>query len=358
MNASGSTTHVALTGTREVNARHPFDEAALARRLEQSLPGFGAPMRVLQFEGGQSNPTFLLETSGGRYVLRKKPPGKLAPSAHAIDREYRVLRALHGQGLPVPRALLYCEDDSIIGTPFYVMEHVAGRIFTDPTAPSLSAAERFDAYDSMNAALAQLHQVDWRAAGLADFGRTERYVERQIERWTRQYRDSRSETVAAMDQVHQWLVANLPAEGPVAIAHGDYRIGNLLYDERRPVVAAVLDWELATLGHPYADLAFNCMTYRLPPGDPLVPGLSGLDLAALGIPSEDEYLRAYARRTGSDPRPQWRFFMAFSLYRAAAIQHGVYARARAGAASSGLAERFGALHRVTAEAAWRVICEP
>ncbi|HEY0941982.1 MAG TPA: phosphotransferase [Steroidobacter sp.] len=343
----------AATGAQPVSTKHRFDETSLLRYLDQSLPGFAGPMRVWQFAGGQSNPTFLLDAASGKYVLRKKPPGKLLPSAHAIDREYRVLRVLKDAGLAVPRVHLYCDDASIIGTPFYVMEYVAGRIFTDPALPTLSREERRAAYDSMNAALASLHRVDWRAE-LADFGRPERYAQRQIERWSKQYQTTKTEVVPAMDEVQTWLLANVPPEGPTSIAHGDYRIGNLLYDANRPSVAAILDWELSTIGHPYADLAFNCMCYYFPPGDSIASGLAGLDLKALGIPSEDEYLEAYALRTGNDPRPQWRFFMAFSLYRTAAIQQGVYARALAGNASSTLAERFGDLYRTTAATAWDV----
>lgn len=341
-------------GTRAVRERHRFDDAALARHLQGALEGFSPPLEVRQFDSGQSNPTFLLHTPGGDYVLRKKPPGKLLPSAHAIDREYRVLRALRDAGVPVPRVHLWCEDEMLIGTPFYVMDYVPGRIFTDPSLPGLDAAERHAAYDSMNAALAQLHRVDWRAVGLGDFGRPERYAERQIERWAKQYQAAKTDAVPEMDEVHAWLAANVPPEGPVGIAHGDYRLGNLIYDEREPRVVAILDWELATIGHPFADLAYNCMSYHFPPGDSLTAGVKGLDLHALGIPSEAEYLEAYARRTGSDPRPQWRFFMAFSLYRAAAIQQGVYARALAGNASSTLASQFGTLYRETVRLAWEI----
>lgn len=344
----------AFPGTHPVSERHRFDEAALAEYLRRELPGFAPPLQILQFQGGQSNPTFLLSAASGTYVLRKKPPGKLLASAHAIDREWRVLRALQDAAVPVPRVLHYCESEAVVGTPFYVMEYLAGRIFTDPALPGLAPAERRAAYDSMNAALAQLHQVDWRAAGLGDFGRPERYAERQIERWSRQYQATQTEPVAEMDAVREWLAAHLPEEETAAIAHGDYRIGNLVYAEREPRVLAVLDWELATIGHPLADLAFNCMSYHFPPDESLAPGLCGLELEILGIPSEPQYLEAYARRTGRDPRPHWRFFMAFSLYRAAAIQQGVHSRALAGNASSPLAGRFGALYRRTAKLAWEV----
>lgn len=341
-------------GTRPVRERHAFDEVALARHLQKALDGFAPPLRVRQFDSGQSNPTFLLQSAGGEFVLRKKPPGKLLPSAHAIDREYRVLRALRDSGVPVPRVRLWCDDDAVIGTPFYVMDYIPGRIFTDPSLPGLDPANRRAAYDSMNAALAQMHCIDWRAAGLEGFGRPERYAERQIERWGRQYEAAKTDSVPEMDQTHAWLAANLPPEGPVSIAHGDYRIGNLIFDEHEPRVIAVLDWELATIGHPFADLAYNCLTYHFPPGDSPAAGLAGLDLAELGIPSEDSYLDAYARRTGNDPRPEWRFFMAFSLYRTAAIQQGVYARSLQGNASSTQASLFGALYRQSARLAWEI----
>ncbi len=337
--------------TRAVSPRHRIDEAALSRWLESHLRGFAGPLAVTQFTGGQSNPTFHLSTPGAAYVLRKKPPGELLPSAHAIDREYRVIGALAGGAVPVPRTRLYCEDASVIGTAFYVMDYVPGRIFTDPLLPGMASAERAAIYDAMNATLASLHAFDWRAAGLADFGKPERFVERQVARWSRQYAATKTGDEPAMDEVMRWLDAHRPDEERAAIAHGDFRIGNLIFEPQEPKVAAVLDWELATIGHPFADLAYNCMSYHLPAGHPVSAAFAGADLAGLGIPGEAEYLEAYARRSGLDPRPNWRFYLVFSLFRVAAIQQGVYARALKGNASSDQAALFGQSYRMVAQTA-------
>lgn len=341
-------------GTRPVSSRHSFDEAALADWLEDNLEGYAGPLGVTQFAGGQSNPTFHLSTGRGEYVLRKKPPGELLPSAHAIDREYRLIGALCGSAVPVPRTRVYCDDASVIGTAFYVMDYVAGRIFTDPLLPGLANAERSRIYDSMNEALANLHAFDWRAAGLADFGKPERFVERQIARWSRQYAASKTDDEPAMDRVMQWLGDNRPEDERAAIAHGDFRLGNLICAPDTPKVVAILDWELATVGHPFGDLAYNCMTYHLPAGDPISPGFLGVDVASLGIPSEAEYLAAYARRSGLDPRPHWRYYLVFSLFRVAAIQQGVYARALKGNAASDQARLFGDSCRMVARTAKRL----
>jgi aminoglycoside phosphotransferase (APT) family kinase protein len=343
------------SGTRAVAPQHSFDEARLLAWLSSNLPGFAGPLSVRQFEGGQSNPTFLLLSPGGLCVLRKKPPGALAPSAHAIDREYRVLTALANTDVPAPRPLAYCEDDAIIGTPFYVMEYVQGRIFTDPSLPGLSRAERAAIYDAMNYTLARLHVVDWRAAGLEDFGRPDSYFARQVARWGKQYELTRTGApVEDMDALLEWLLRNIPDDEAAAVAHGDFRIGNLVFHGTEPRVAAVLDWELATIGHPVADLAYNCMTYHLPKDDPVASGFVGVDLEALGIPSEADYMAAYGRRTGRDPAPLWRFAMAFSLFRTAAIQQGVFARSLQGNASSSLASHFGDSFGRVANAGWRV----
>jgi aminoglycoside phosphotransferase (APT) family kinase protein len=341
-------------GTRPVASRHRFDEAALAGWLERHLEGYAGPLAVTQFSGGQSNPTFHLATGSGEYVLRKKPPGELLPSAHAIDREFRVIRSLSGSGVPVPHARAYCDDASLIGTAFYVMDYVAGRIFTDPLLAGMTPGERARIYDAMNEALANLHAFDWRAAGLGDFGKPERFVERQIARWSKQYAASRTDDEPAMESVMQWLGEHLPSDERAAIAHGDYRLGNLIFAPDAPTVAAILDWELATIGHPFSDLAYNCMTYHLPAGHPISPGLVGADLARLGIPGEEAYLAAYARRSGLDPRPHWRFYVAFSLFRVAAIQQGVYARALKGNASSDQAAMFGESYRMVAQTALRL----
>ncbi len=341
-------------GTHPVAPRHAFDTAALAAWLSQHVDDFAGPLEVLQFAGGQSNPTFLLTTPDGEYVLRKQPSGELLPSAHAIDREYRVLRALAGSSVPVPAVRGYCDDARIVGTPFYLMDYQPGRIFTDPLLPGLTSAERADAYDAMNAALARLHAFDWREAGLADYGKPENFVARQLARWSKQYLASRTDHVPAMERLGAWLAAHIPDDEQAAIAHGDFRLGNLIYGADTLRVVAVLDWELSTIGHPFSDLAFNCMTYHLPAGHPISAGLVGADLVALGIPGEDAYLDAYARRSGLDPRPHWRFYMAFSLFRTAAIQQGVYARALRGNASSAAASRFGESYRLVAEAGLRL----
>ncbi len=342
-------------GTKPVSERHRFDAAALEAWLSRHLPDFAGPLAIRQFEGGQSNPTFLLQAGAGEYVLRKKPPGKLLPSAHAIDREFRILRALAGSGVPVPCARVYCDDETVIGTPFYVMDYQPGRIFTDPLLPGVEPTERAAIYDAMNDALARLHRVDWAAAGLSDFGRTENFVQRQVARWAGQYEATRTADLPAMDQLRDWVLENVPAGDDVTIVHGDFRIGNLIFDAAAPRVVAVLDWELSTLGHPLSDLAFNCMTYHLPAGDPVAAGFVGADIGALGIPSEAGYLQAYARRTGRDPARNWRFFMAFSLFRTAAIQQGVHARAVQGNASSPLAALFGKTWPMVAEQGWRLV---
>jgi aminoglycoside phosphotransferase (APT) family kinase protein len=349
---SGSKPPVA--GAGPVRERHRFDAAALTDWLTGHLPGFDGPLELLQFSGGQSNPTFLLHAASGDYVLRKQPPGKLLPSAHAIDREYRVMGALAGSGVPVPRMRLYCEDASVIGTPFYVMDFVPGRIFDDPLLPGLSPDERSAVYLEMGERLAALHAFDWRAAGLEDFGRHAGYVERQLARWGKPFAPGGGADSPLMSRLLEWLAGRLPAADEVSLTHGDYRLGNLIYAPGAPRVLAVLDWELATLGHPLADLAFNCMTYHLPAGHPVAPGFVGVDLAALGIPDEASYLAAYARALGLDAIPDWRFFMVFSLFRTAAIQHGVWQRARQGNAASATAALFGESYRMVADAGWQL----
>ena len=325
-----------------------INETALARYLETAMSGFRGPLRLTRFMGGQSNPTFLLATEERNYVLRKKPDGELLASAHAIDREYRVIEALSRDGFPAPRAYHYCDRADLIGVAFYVMEHVPGRIIADPALPGFSPEDRAAIYSSMNETLARLHRVDWRGAGLVDFGRPDRYAERQIERWRRQSQSADIAPIPEMERLHDWLADNVPADELAALTHGDYRLGNLMLDPSAPRVAAVLDWELSTIGHPFADLAFNCMAYYFPPAAGPASGIAGLDLAALGIPSEQQYLDDYSRRTGFDPRPHWRFFMTLSLYRTAAIQQGVYARALAGQANSPEAGVFARVCRTTA----------
>ena len=327
-----------------------FDVGVLTAWLDAHLDGFAGPMQVLQFTAGQSNPTFLLTTSQAEYVLRKQPPGVLLPSAHAIDREYRIMRALAGTGVPVPTTRIYCSDAAVIGTPFYLTDFQSGRIFTDPLLPVMTPRDRAAAYDAMNTTLAQIHAVDWRAAGLADYGRPGRFIERQLSRWHKQIAAHCSGDLADLDRLGTWLASHVPDHELATITHGDFRIGNLIYASNTPSVAAVLDWELSTIGHPFSDLAYNCMSYHLPAGHPVSPGFVGADLAALGIPDEDTYLAAYAERCGHDARPDWRFYMAFSLFRTAAIQFGVYTRALRGNASSATAGQFGDSYRMVAQA--------
>jgi aminoglycoside phosphotransferase (APT) family kinase protein len=301
-----------------------FNEAALARYLKAHIPGFNGPCEVRQFQGGFSNPTFHLQTPARAYVLRKKPPGQLLHSAHAVDREYRVLKALQESAVPVPHVHVLCTDEKLIGTIFYVMDYVQGRVFTNPLLPGCSPAERRAMYDSTNDVLAKLHNVDYRAVGLTDFGKPSGYVARQVSRWSQQYMLSTLGNTPAMNQLMEWLPQHLPKQDEATIAHGDYRIGNLLFHPTEPRAVAVLDWELSTIGHPLGDLAYCCSAYHLPSATGR--GFAGADLAALGIPSEAEFLESYRRRTGRSEIPNWTFFIVFSLFRSAAILAGVYRR--------------------------------
>lgn len=319
----------------EPSPAHRFDESRLAAYLAGRIDGFDGAMTVRQFQGGQSNPTFLLETAAGKLVLRKKPPGVLLPSAHQIEREFRAITALDGTGVPAPRPLLLCEDSAVIGAPFYLMRHVDGRIFDHPRADEAPADQRGGLYAAMAQTLAALHRLEPQAVGLADFGRPDNYLARQIDRWSRQYRASLVEGADPnMERLGRWLPDNLPRRSRVAIAHGDYRLGNLIFAPDAANVAAILDWELATLGDPLSDLAYCCLPYRLPGDVPGVKGLDGLDLKSLGLPGETEFVETYRQAAGLDDIDHWPFYLAFSLFRLAAIVQGVYARAVAGNASS------------------------
>ncbi len=343
----------------DVLPQHQFDEAALEAYLSAHLDGFQGPARVQQFQGGQSNPTFLIsDASGARFVLRKKPPGKLLPSAHMIEREFRAMRALSGSAAPVPNARLLCEDAGIIGTPFYVMDHIDGRVLSDVALDGFSTAERAALYDGMNATLAALHSVDWRAAGLSDFGKPEQYIQRQVERWSKQFVATKGDSdIPAMERLMDWLPRAVPAGEEVTIVHGDFRLGNLMLHKTEPRVVAILDWELATLGHPLPDLAYNCMAYHLPAGIKQFPGLVGVDLAASGIPTEAEYVSAYCQRTGRAGIPDWPYYLAFAFFRIAAICQGVYARALAGNAADRKALAYGEVARAAAETGWRFVSD-
>ncbi|HUS54242.1 MAG TPA: phosphotransferase [Thermohalobaculum sp.] len=317
----------------EHDAAH-LDIDAVERYLAANVPGFRRPVVATKFGVGQSNPTFLLESPSGSLVLRRKPPGVLLKSAHAVDREFRVQQALAGTDVPVAPMHILCEDEGVIGSMFYVMAFQPGRHFMEPTLPNLSAPERGAVFDEMNRVLAALHSVDYQAVGLGDFGKPGSYFARQIGRWTQQYRASETETLVDMDALIDWLDANLPADdGRVSLVHGDYRIDNMIFAADRPRIAAVLDWELSTLGHPFSDLAYQCMQWRMPVG-PEGRGLAGVDRKAEGIPTEAEYIEAYCRRMGLSGIAGFDFCLAFSFFRMAAIVQGVKKRGLEGNASN------------------------
>jgi aminoglycoside phosphotransferase (APT) family kinase protein len=349
-----------FTGTRPVADSHAFDTAALHAHLERALPGFAGPLTVEQFKGGQSNPTYKLLTPGCAYVMRTKPgpAARLLPSAHAIEREFRVMHALAGSQVPVPQMLLLCEDEAVIGRAFYVMQFVGGRVLWEQSLPALERPERGAVYDEMNRVIAELHKVDVTAAGLAGYGKPGNYFDRQIGRWSKQFLASTTEPIAEMHRLIDWLPAHIPASArddtQVSIVHGDYRLDNLVFAADAPRVVAVLDWELSTLGHPLADFSYHCMAWHIPPGT--FRGIGGLDHAALGIPSEADYVRRYCERTGR-PDPQavmadWNFYLAYNLFRLASITQGIAKRVVDGIASSAQARATGASTRALAEMAW------
>jgi aminoglycoside phosphotransferase (APT) family kinase protein len=340
------------SGTMPVRDGLGFDTEPLRAWMEREVEGFAGPLTVEQFRGGQSNPTYKLTTPSRAYVLRRKPPGKLLPGAHAVEREYRVLAALAAQGFPVPRVHGLCLDDAVIGTPFYVMDMVEGRIFWEADFPEVPREERPAYFDAMNRTIAQLHKIDPEAAGLGDYGRPGNYFERQIARWSKQYLgDEEAGRVPAMDRLVEWLPANLPdAEDETRVIHGDFRCDNMIFHPERPEVIAVLDWELSTLGHPLADFTYHLMVYRMPAG--VSTGLAGRDLAALNIPSEADYVAAYCRRTGRDSIADVDFYMAFNMFRLAAIVHGIKGRLARGTAASAHADRMAASLDGLAELAW------
>ncbi|MBZ9700106.1 MULTISPECIES: phosphotransferase family protein [unclassified Mesorhizobium] len=312
-----------------------LDQAALSPYLEARIPGFAGLSAIEKFKSGQSNPTYLLTAASGCYVLRAKPPGQLLKSAHQVDREFRVMSALSGTAVPVPRMLHLSAENSPIGRMFYIMDFIDGRIFWNPALPEArDNGERAAIYDAMNATLAALHGVDIEAVGLGDFGRPGNYFERQLARWTSQYRASETGAIADMDRLIDWLETHRPADdGRVSLVHGDYRLDNLIFAPDRPKVMAVLDWELSTSGHPFADIAYQCMQWRLPHSSGF-RGLGGIDRAALGLPSEEDYVATYCRRRGLTGIGDWTFFLAFSFFRLAAICQGVYKRALDGNASN------------------------
>lgn len=351
-----------LSQTTAVRQGHEIDPGRLGRYLAAHLEGFQSPLDIRQFEGGQSNPTYFLRTPGRDYVLRKQPPGQLLPSAHQVDREYRVMTALRDSGIPVPRTRLLCTDTAVIGTTFFVMECVDGRVFRQPFLPGVAPDVRAAMYDDMAGVLARLHGVDAAAVGLADYGRPGNYYARQISRWSQQYVAAKTGEIPAMDRLMEWLPANIPPGDDTAIVHGDYRVENLIFHPTEPRIVAIVDWELSTLGHPLADLAYNCLTYHLAP-----EALGRVSESAAapaeaddrrGIPGEADYVAAYCRRTGRDGVPHWNFYLAFSMFRLASILQGVYARGLQGNAASTHALQRGAAARQIAEQAWIVAQQP
>jgi len=333
-----------------IAGQHDLPLTRLEGWMRDHIDGFRGPLAAEQFEGGQSNPTYKLLSGSGSYVVRRKPAGQLLPSAHAVDREYRVMGALSGTPVPVPEVYALCENDSVIGSAFYVMEFLDGRIFWDPRLPDLAPAERRAMFQSMNTVIAALHSLDYVELGLADFGRPGNYLARQVARWSRQYQASETEKQPAMDRLIEWLPRHLPPEGEPRIVHGDYRIDNLIYHPTEPRVIGVLDWELSTIGDPLADFAYHAMAWRVTPE--LFRGLAGVDFKALGIPSEEEYVAAYGARTGHDRTPDWEFYMVYSLFRLAAIMQGIAKRAIDGTAASHEAVELGRLAGPVGEQAW------
>jgi len=344
----------AFSGTKDAGPTLRLDVAQLEGYLAAQITAFAGPLVVKQFKGGQSNPTYLLETPGRRYVLRRKPPGKLLPSAHAVDREYRVISALRAQGFPVAEALVYCADESVAGTPFYVMGFVDGRVFWEPQMPGSSPDERTAVYDSMNATIARLHRLDPATIGLADFGKGENYVARQVDRWSKQYRASETEKIEAMERLIDWLPKHIPAGGSVRLVHGDYRLDNLIVARDRPEVSAVLDWELSTLGDPLADFSYHLMAWHMPHSESAAgtATLVGHNLNTLGIPSMSHYVDTYVSRTGLDPRPALPVYLAYNFFRIAAILQGIIGRVRDGTATSEFAPAKAEMIRPLADKAW------
>ncbi len=328
----------AYSGTKEVAESHRFDEAALARWMQANVEGYAGPLEVRQFKGGQSNPTYQLVTPGKKYVLRRKPPGKLLPSAHAVDREYRVISALYPLGFPVARPYGLCEDDSVLGTMFYVMDMVEGRIIWDATLPGYTRERRRAIYDAKISTLAWLHNIDWKAAGLEGYGKEGDYIARQIHRWTKQYQMSETAKIPEMDKLIEWLPKNIPPGERTSVVHGDYRIDNMILHPTEDKVIAVLDWELSTLGDPLADFTYHLMQWQTPSQDPARPSLAQVpNKEELGIPTQDQYVARYCELTGRNGLPELNYYFAYNAFRLAGILQGIVGRVRDGTASNALA---------------------
>jgi aminoglycoside phosphotransferase (APT) family kinase protein len=341
-------------GTEPMRPGYEIDASRLQAFMKREVEGFRGAVQIRQFKGGQSNPTYRIDSDAGHsYTLRRKPPGDLLPTAHAIDREFRVISALAGTGVPVPRAYALCEDDSVIGTPFYIMEFVDGRVLWESHLPGMAPAERASTYDAMNEVIARLHSVDYAGIGLGDFGRPGNFVARQIRRWSRQYQESGVEPIEELDRLCAWLPENIPARDETSVVHGDYRLDNMIFHKTEPRVIAVLDWELSTLGDPVGDFAYHAMQWRIPPN--VFRGLLGTDFKALGIPDERAYVAAYCRRTGRDGIDGWDFYLAYCMFRLAAILHGILVRVRNGTASSAHAREMGSIAVQMAKLAWEQV---
>ena len=339
-----------FTGVSETPEHLRFDEAALARYMSEHVDGFEGPLTVQKFKGGQSNPTYLLTTPSRKYVLRRKPPGKLLPSAHAVDREYRVMTALGGQGFPAPKTYALCEDDSVIGTTFFIMDFVEGRIFWDSGLPEVPKKERKPLYAGLVDCLADLHMIDIDKAELSDYGKSGNYFERQINRWSKQYKAAETTPIEAMDRLIEWLPTRIPADDTTTVVHGDYRFDNVIMHPTEPRALAVLDWELSTLGHPLADFTYFLMVWFFPKD--VRGGLAGRDLAAEGLPTMDDAVAQYCARTGRTELPDLDFCLAYNMFRIAAIIQGVYARSLQGNASSPEAAKSGAQVAPLATLGW------
>lgn len=344
-----------FVGTKRIDPRHAFETGPLTDWMRANVAPFSGDLAIEQFKGGQSNPTFLVRAGGKAYVLRRKPPGKLLPSAHAVDREFKVISGLAGTDVPVAEARALCLDESVIGSAFYIMDFVEGRVLWDPSLPGMAPAERGAIFDELNRVIAALHKVDYKAVGLGDFGREGAYLARQIDRWTKQYRAAETETIEAMDQLIAWLPQNIPASDETTIVHGDYRLDNVIFHRSEPRILAVLDWELSTLGHPLTDFAYHCMAWRMTPGQ--FRGIVGYDLADLGIPDEQAYVAAYCQRTGRSgiPPRDWEIYIIFNMFRLVGILQGITARALQGNASSAQALEMGKRARPLAELAWSAV---
>jgi len=342
-------------GVKPVEARHRIDAGRLEEFLRGRIEGLRGPLVIEQFKGGQSNPTYRITAGGKRYALRRKPPGKLLPSAHAVDREFRVISALHKVGFPVARPYVLCEDDAVIGTAFYVMDCVEGRVLWEQALPGMQKQERFAIWDELNRVIALLHTIDYKAVGLEDFGRPGNYIARQVDRWTKQYRASETQKIEAMDNLIAWLPSHIPPGDETTIVHGDYRLDNTIFHPTEPRILAVLDWELSTLGHPLADFAYHCGSWHTPPDK--FRGIMGLPLEELGIPTERQYVEMYCRRTGRTgiDASTWDYYLAYNLFRIAAICQGIAKRVVDGTAASEFARETGARAPMLAELGWKQV---